>query len=227
MRFENTCALFALALAPALGACGGGSSEADAKEGADAQETGAAGTAGTAGTGAAAEPAPAPGPAGSTPGPAGPSAAWDGRPAFEAQEGWVEETPSGSMRKAQYRLPVAGGDDLEVVVFNFPGGGTVDQNLDRWVGQFSHPDVPSGGKVLTRAGRTTPGGVGLHQLDVVGSYTPAAFAGGGGGPQAGYRMLGSILETPTGFYFVTLRGPEAEVEAWKASFDRFVETSVP
>ena len=40
-------------------------------------------------------------------------------------------------------------------------------------------------------------------------------------------MLGAILETPTGFYFVTLRGPEAEVEAWKASFDRFVETSVP
>src|SRR3954468_23388940 len=61
--------------------------------------------------------------------------------------GWVEQTPSSSMRQAQFSLPKADGDtaDGELVVFYFgPGqGGSVEANIDRWVGQIAEPDGSS------------------------------------------------------------------------------------
>ncbi len=60
---------------------------------------------------------------------------------WDKPEGWVEETPSSSMRRAQYRVPAESGDG-ECVVFYFgPGqGGGAQANADRWAGQFEQPD---------------------------------------------------------------------------------------
>ena len=44
---------------------------------------------------------------------------------FQAPDGWIQETPSSSMRVSQYRIPGVEGDnaDSEMVVFHFGGSG--------------------------------------------------------------------------------------------------------
>ena len=67
---------------------------------------------------------------------------------------WTEQTPSSSMRKAQYALPKVSGDgeDGELAVFYFGQGqgGSVEANIERWIGQISQPDgSPSKDKAKT------------------------------------------------------------------------------
>ena len=62
---------------------------------------------------------------------------------FTAQEGWKQETEQRPMRVVTYVLPKVEGDDEDatVVVYHFPGsGGSVEDNLKRWYGQWSQPD---------------------------------------------------------------------------------------
>src|SRR4051812_19967653 len=69
-----------------------------------------------------------------------PSIAKSGEVGFTPPEGWISETPSSSMRKAQFKLPHQGADteDAKVAVFFFgPGqGGPVEDNLMRWAGEY-------------------------------------------------------------------------------------------
>src|SRR3989338_9158151 len=70
----------------------------------------------------------------------------EGSLTWSAPEGWIEETPSSPMRKAQYCLPKVEGDseDVSVSLFYFPGqGGSIEDNLNRWYGQFIQPDGKS------------------------------------------------------------------------------------
>ena len=62
---------------------------------------------------------------------------------FSAPAGWKPVPTSSSMRVAQFALPRAAGDpaDAELVVYYFGGsGGTVEANIERWVGQMKQPD---------------------------------------------------------------------------------------
>ena len=55
---------------------------------------------------------------------------------------WVKERPSSSMRAGQARLPApsAGDQPAEMVVFHFPGGGSIAANVNRWKKQFAKPE---------------------------------------------------------------------------------------
>ncbi len=55
-------------------------------------------------------------------------------------KGWIAETPSSAMRKAQYRVPGPGGD-AECVVYYFGPhqGGDAMSNAERWGAQFKQP----------------------------------------------------------------------------------------
>jgi hypothetical protein len=55
--------------------------------------------------------------------------------------GWKEETPSNKFRLAQFKLPKAEGDpdDAELALFESPGGGTIEQNLERQLKKFELP----------------------------------------------------------------------------------------
>ena len=62
---------------------------------------------------------------------------------WTAPPGWTVETPSSSMRRAQYRIAGPGGE-AECVVFYFgPGqGGDAKANVARWAGQFRDAGGP-------------------------------------------------------------------------------------
>jgi len=146
---------------------------------------------------------------------------------FDVPAGWVEESPSSSSRKFQYRLQRVEQDneDAEVVVFYFAGGGGTPQaNVDRWVGQFQTPD----GKPVSDKAKTSHKDVnGIHVtiVDVSGTYfSSLGPMQGDGEPKPGYRMLGVIAETASGPWFIKFTGPERTVARWEPSFHSFVDS---
>ncbi len=156
---------------------------------------------------------------------------WDGAPHFMPRVGWLEREPSSSMRVAEYVLPgTDGAQDATLVVYHFgQTAGSVEANVDRWIGQMSHPDGEGGrGLVLERSSRTTPGGVALHRVDVAGTYVGETSPGSGVlHDDPGQRMVATIFETPTGAYYAKLLGPAETVERWLDDYATFVDVAVP
>ena len=149
---------------------------------------------------------------------------------FDTPAEWIEEPPSSPMRRAQYRLPRAAenAEDAELVVFHFPGqGGSVQANMDRWVGQFSKKDgsaAADGAKISKRESGNVP----LTLLDVEGTYSPS----GGpmmqrGSPKPNHRMLAAIVETPSGPWFFKLTGQKGTIGKWEESFLGFLDSIQP
>ncbi len=157
---------------------------------------------------------------------AGPARASSGGLEFEAPSTWISETPSSSMRLAQYRLPRLEGDpeDAEVAAFYFGGqGGSVQANVDRWIGQFSNPD----GSPVThpQVSEREVNGILLTIVDVHGTYHQAQ------GPmmaqttaKENYRMLAAVAEGPNGSSFFKLTGPQPTVDHFEESFNSFLNT---
>lgn len=147
-----------------------------------------------------------------------------GELSFSMPNGWVQEAPNSAMRKAQYRLPGEAGD-AELAIFVGIGGG-VQQNVDRWIGQFQAPDGRPAA-ASANVGKREVGGLKVTTVDVSGSYTAAMMgpmAGGSVAPLDNYRMLGAVIEAPSGPWFLKLTGPSETVSKWEASFTEFVDS---
>jgi hypothetical protein len=144
---------------------------------------------------------------------------------WDLPAGWVEETPTSPMRRAQYRVPGPAGD-AECVVFYFgPGqGGDAESNARRWANQFRQPD----GSDPVAAMSSTHFEVGdIHVLEVetTGNYIS-------GGPmmgvqqeeKPGYMMLGAIASGPDANWFFKFTGPEETVRSQREAFDSMLRS---
>jgi hypothetical protein len=140
---------------------------------------------------------------------------------------WVQETPVSSMRKAQYRLPRVAGDtdDAELAVFYFEGsGGSVQANIERWIGQFRKPDwTPASDTAKTTHKQSH--GMPLTIVDVSGTYLAGGMAmPGNKSEKPGFRMLAAVAEASSGPWFFKLTGPAKTVARWKPAFESFLDT---
>ena len=168
---------------------------------------------------------PAAAPAQSRPMPAGASSSSDLK--LQAPDGWISEQPSSSMRVAQYKLPGDAGDAGLVVYYFGPGqGGSVDANLERWIGQMQQSDGSSS-RAKAKTETTTVNGMNTTLLDVTGTFSAGDMTGGGGSGQAipNARMRAAVIETPKGAYYVKLVGPEKTVERWDAGYMAFIKSA--
>jgi hypothetical protein len=144
---------------------------------------------------------------------------------FAAPKGWQAREASSSMRVAEFVLPgrdaSAGG--AELVIYYFGGsGGSVDANIQRWVGQMQQPDGRASGDVAVRDTRTI-NGLKVSLLDVSGTYVAEVRPGAAEKHNSpGFRMRTAVVETPRGPYYLKLVGPAPTVEAWNASFNEFL-----
>lgn len=146
---------------------------------------------------------------------------------FTPAAGWVEEAASG-MRAAQYRVPRPEGvaDEASVVVYYFNGqGGSVEDNVARWCGQFQRPDGKPA-REAAKVERKDVGGLEVHLVEVDGTYVAETRPGSGERVRKeGWRLLGAIVVTPkAGPFFVKFVGPEASVAAAREAFTRFIES---
>ena len=114
------------------------------------------------------------------------------------------------------------GGECGVYYFGAGQGGSVEANLDRWIGQFQQ----AGGKPSREAARIDHRaihGLTVTTVDVSGAYTgmggPLAQSGE---PRPGYRLLGAIVEGPQGSIFLKFTGPARTVAGSQAAFEKML-----
>ncbi|HEX9942686.1 MAG TPA: hypothetical protein VGG03_11755 [Thermoanaerobaculia bacterium] len=131
---------------------------------------------------------------------------------FDIPEGWQAQPPSSSLRVAQAVIPGPGGPgDLAVFYFGPGGGGTVDANIERWIGQMESTEQPKRETFETNGYRVT-------WIDVRGTLKPSQMGMGPATPQPNSRLLGAVVEGPGGPWFFKATGPDATLAAERDAF---------
>ena len=144
---------------------------------------------------------------------------------FTTPDGW-RQSPGGSpMRVAEFALPRADGDteDAQLIVYYFGGqGGSVEANIERWVGQMQQADGKPSTAVARKEIRTV-NGLKVTLVDVDGTYVAETAPGAGARHnKPHFRLRAGVVETPKGPYFIKLTGPEKTVTRWNRAYDQFV-----
>jgi hypothetical protein len=144
---------------------------------------------------------------------------------FNAPPAWKSVPTSSSMRVAQYSIPRAGGDaqDAELVVYYFGGtGGSVEANIERWVGQMQQPDGRPSSAVMKRQSRTV-NGLKVTLVDVPGTYVAEMTPGATQRHNSpNFHLRAAVIETANGPYFIKLTGPAKTVAASEKAFESFL-----
>jgi hypothetical protein len=105
-----------------------------------------------------------------------------------------------------------------VVTFGASQGGSVGDNIQRWVRQFdSLDDEPR------RQDRKVDG-MAVTRMDLAGVYRPMRMPGAAAGPATfpGSRLIGAIVQAPSGLWFFKLTGPDKTVAAASGELDKMV-----
>jgi hypothetical protein len=137
---------------------------------------------------------------------------------------WKRQAPSNSMRAAQFGIPLAEGDagkfELTVFYFGPDQGGSVEQNIQRWLGQFK----PLEGK--EKVDKFKVGDIDVTVLDASGTYDFKPFpAAPQGELMKDWRMLASVVETVNeGPYFFRMVGPAKTIAAQEEVFRNMMKT---
>ena len=146
---------------------------------------------------------------------------------YDAPDDWIEQPSESPMRVTEFRLPRVPGDseDAELVVFYFGGsGGSVEANLQRWIGQMEQPDGRSSFEVASTTGFEA-NGLAVTVLDVPGIYVAAVSPGSTTRlSKPNFRLMAAVVETPVGPYFFKLIGPDRTVARWDSRFAAFLRS---
>ena len=111
----------------------------------------------------------------------------------------------------------------ELVVYYFGGqGGSIDANIERWIGQMQQPDGKPSAALAKRSSRTV-NGLQVTLVDVSGTYTAEMSPGSSQRyNNTGYRLRAAVIETANGPYFIKVTGPSKTIAAQEASFEAFL-----
>jgi len=146
---------------------------------------------------------------------------------FTTPDGWRQTSSATAMRVAEFTLPRAPGDaeDATLIVYYFGGqGGSVDANIQRWVGQIQQADgKPSSGAAKKQS--RTVNGLPVTLVDVSGTYVAEMAPGvAERHNKPHFRLRAGVIETSKGPYFIKLTGPEKTVTKWDRSYDQFISS---
>lgn len=127
---------------------------------------------------------------------------------------WVVSPNTSSMRLATYKVPRAAGDPEDADVSVTQVGGSLEANIDRWIGQF---DAAARGGVK-RTQRTVHG-LSVVIVEIHGTYSS------GMDPSADrphWALLAAIVETPGMPHFFKITGPEKTVTSARSELDELI-----
>ncbi len=148
---------------------------------------------------------------------------WDDPPKF------VRTRPKSPARAAEYVISKVGADpeDAECVVMTFGArqGGSVEDNAKRWFDQFQ-PALP-------KPRRTSLDINGMHAtlVEVAGTFAGNMMPNAQGQvtptSKPGWRLIGAILESPSGLWFFKMTGPDLTVRSAAQGFEDMVRSARP
>jgi hypothetical protein len=148
---------------------------------------------------------------------------------FSHPAAWTRVPAPSDVRAAQWRIPRAGNsEDGELILFFFGKGkgGSTEENLERWYGQFRQPDGRPSRDAAVLTIRTV-NGLRVTAVDLAGTYHAAAMGGQAGEPKPGRRLLAAVIEGEDGPWFFKGVGPAATMSEAKSGFDAMLGTVEP
>jgi hypothetical protein len=134
---------------------------------------------------------------------------------FALPPSFEREPPASEMRAAQAVVRgEAGPAQLAVFHFGAGQGGSVEDNLERWLAQVERP----AGAAEPARGKFTAGPFEVQWVEAAGTMLPSGMGAGPTTPQPGSRLLGAVVEGAGGPWFFKLTGPDATVAAAREGF---------
>jgi hypothetical protein len=153
-----------------------------------------------------------------TPGHGGPAAA-DGAGAIQWTKpaAWEDVKHPSPMRKATYKVTKVEGDPEDAEMSVTQVGGSVDDNIKRWEGQFEEGAAP-------KTSEQQVGGVKVTVVELSGTFKSGGpMMGGSSEPKKDWMMLSAIAHTEPAHFF-KMTGPKKTVESARSDFDALVDS---
>lgn len=151
----------------------------------------------------------------------------EGKMTFTAPKGWTKKKPASRIVEVEFEAPAAEGDEKGGRLTVMGAGGSVEDNITRWYGQFTQPDGKST-KDAAKVQKMSVAGQEVHYVDIGGTYKDqpsGPFAGGETVMRENYRMLGAIVKSKeAGNYFLKFYGPKKTIDANEKAFQGLVES---
>ena len=139
---------------------------------------------------------------------------------FQAPELWQASEPSSPLRLYQFKIP--GKDEtldgeLAVYYFGANQGGGVEENIQRWIAQYSvlSPDFPP------EQNKQTVGSLPVTTVHVEGTLQ-GGMPGMPTEAKSDYATLAAAIEGPQGSVFFKMMGPKETIRNAKADFTAMV-----
>jgi len=149
----------------------------------------------------------------------------DGKLVVTVPEAWKKKMPRSRIIEHEYEIPAAEGDENPGRLTVMGAGGSIEDNIGRWVGQFELK-----GDNKPKKEETKVAGQKVYLVDISGTYkdTPP-----GAGPFSGakpilrpnYRMLAAIIATEKdGQHFIKLYGPKETIAKNEEAFKKMIDS---
>ena len=149
----------------------------------------------------------------------------DGKLKMTAPANWVRKNPTVRIVEHEFSIPKTGDDENDGRFTVMGAGGSIDANIDRWIGQFTQADGSSTKDKTKKDVRKIKEHM-VHVVDISGNYKDSPR--GPMGPtvtREGYRMLSAIVVTEkSGLVFLKFYGPKATVEANEKAFNEMLQS---
>ncbi len=132
--------------------------------------------------------------------------------------GFTKVKPKSRIVEAEFSVKALKGDENNGRLTMMRSGGSIEANIDRWVGQFS-------GKMEKEVTKEKHNGLTVHLVDLTGTF--ANSPNGPFGPKKmedDYRMLGAICVSSTGNYFLKFYGPKKTVASQLDNFKKMLKS---
>jgi len=127
---------------------------------------------------------------------------------------WQYHAPAATstMRVAEYSVPgVEGSDQAQIVVYQFPGGGSFDDNVARWKSQFKHED---GSPIEAKIQELDASGMKVSVAELSGDYRGMGMTE----HAKDHILIAAKVETDGNPVFVQFVGPSKTVDANREAF---------
>lgn len=137
---------------------------------------------------------------------------------FTAPEGWTRQQPRSQFVQAEFTLPKAEGDERNGRLTVSIAGGSIDDNVNRWRGQFGEKPEKDAREEQDIAGLK------VTVVDLAGTYNdqPGPFAPGV--QREGYRMLAAIVPVDDQLHFIKAYGPAKTMAEHEDAFHAFLQS---
>ena len=148
----------------------------------------------------------------------------DGDITLQAPGGWLKKQPANRIIEVEFAVPKVEGDSVDGRLTIMQAGGSVEDNISRWIGQFSQPDGKSTRERAVISEEEVAGQT-LHLVDIVGTYSDRRGPFAPAVKRERYRMLAAIVVTKDhGQQFIKLYGPRKTIAANEDAFSTFVKS---